>query len=151
MSPKIWGPVIWTLIHSLAYNINAEDKKSIQELYYVISNMISSVPCPTCSSDGAAIIKTIPANRINTKTDIMNTLIYVHNRVNTKLSKPQFNPLDNESKYKNVNLVSYVNQYHHIMTQRKYNRDLMHGWRMKRCIAQFVSYMTNNKNLFNIK
>lgn len=151
MSPKIWGPVIWTLIHSLAYNINAEDKKSIQELYYVISNMISSVPCPTCSSDGASIIKTIPANRINTKTDIMNTLIYVHNRVNTKLSKPQFNPLDNESKYKNVNLVSYVNQYHHIMTQRKYNRDLMHGWRMKRCIAQFVSYMTNNKNLFNIK
>ena len=81
----------------------------------------------------------------------MNTLIYVHNRVNTKLSKPQFNPLDNESKYKNVNLVSYVNQYHRIMTQRKYNRDLMHGWRMKRCIAQFVSYMTNNKNLFNIK
>ena len=151
MSPKIWGPVIWTLIHSLAYNINAEDKKSIQELYYVISNMISSVPCPTCSSDGAAIIKTIPANRINTKTDIMNTLIYVHNRVNTKLSKPQFNPLDNESKYKNVNLVSYVNQYHRIMTQRKYNRDLMHGWRVKRGITQFVSYMTNNKNLFNIK
>jgi hypothetical protein len=149
MSPKIWGPVVWTLIHSLTYNINTEDRRSIQELYYVINNMISSVPCPTCSKDGIAIMKTIRVNSINTKSDLVNIMIHVHNRVNSKLSKPQFNPIDNDKTYKDVNLVSYLNHYIHIMTKRKYNTNLMHGMGMNRCIKEFISYIMKNKNLFN--
>lgn len=150
MSPKTWGPIIWTLIHSLTYNINTDDSSRIRELYYVISNMISSVPCPACSEHGVSIMKKIQINDINTKTDLVNVMIYIHNRVNAKLSKPQFDPKPAENKYRNSNLLLYIREYKNIMTHRVYNRNMTHGWGMSRCIKRFLSYMANNKGLFDI-
>jgi len=149
MPPKNWGPPIWYLIHGLTYNIKSEKVEDIHNLFRICALIISSLPCPKCSLDGMNIMKSVNLRNIKTKDDIIYIMFCVHNKVNNKLSKPQFKFDDFNTLYRRLNITKCIHQYKDIMTSRQMRAgNINHNWNMNKCIAKFMEYIILNKNLF---
>ena len=105
MKPYVWGPFIWYLIHTIAYNIDDDDyfqehKTSYFKFYESLKSLI---PCPICRNHLSRIMKDKKLYECNNKNDLINWTILIHNKVNKKLKKPNFNPINYKKLYKTIN------------------------------------------------
>lgn len=87
MDPHIWGPGLWLALHSITLNYpddpSPRDKENTRKFFeYVGYNL----PCFFCRDNYARHLKEYPI-QLDTKTDLVNWLIDIHNDVNKELGK----------------------------------------------------------------
>ena len=88
MDPKIWGPGAWLFLHTITLNYShdptPQEKSDIKEFFRLAGRLL---PCFYCRENYARHLKEYPI-QVDTKTDLVNWLIDVHNDVNKELGKP---------------------------------------------------------------
>ena len=111
MSPNIWGPPTWTLLHCLAAKIKEDKFREISpQLFLIIKNICANLPCPDCAMHATQFFARVNLSHIKTKTDFKQLIYVFHNMVNKRKNKPMYN-INNLNLYNNVNLVSAFNNF----------------------------------------
>ena len=80
--PSIWGPQLWSVLHSLP-----ESAKSLEKLKNCLQNLC--LPCQACQSHYDEYLSENPASLIGTRTEAFDWIFNLHNEVNTRLGKPR--------------------------------------------------------------
>jgi hypothetical protein len=87
MNPDVWGPGLWTFIHTIAYAFpemaTAKDREESTAFLYTLRNVI---PCPGCQEEYSKYISVNPPDLI-TKDRFIDWTIELHNDVNGRLNK----------------------------------------------------------------
>ena len=100
MEPNIWGPAAWLFLHSVTFQYPENPSHLDKEKYYTFFRSIQNVlPCPNCREHYKQNLKDIPI-RLDSREDLVEWLIDVHNEVNKKNYKRE---LSYEEVYKNYN------------------------------------------------
>jgi hypothetical protein len=104
MSPiQSWGPITWSLFHSLAEQIKDEDFKDLHlNMFQIIKRICNFLPCPECSKHATKFLSKIDIKHISCKSDFKGMLFCFHNVVNNKKNKSLFH-------FKNINIYSKTN------------------------------------------
>ena len=100
----LWGKTTWTLFHCMAEKI---DESFYRKNKYLILDMIKKIcnnlPCPDCARHASAFMSTVNVNSVPNKREFRAMLYVFHNRVNSRLGKPQFKH-KNLNQHKNLNI-----------------------------------------------
>ena len=88
----IWGPALWTLLHSSAERIGLQQLKRLPQeesriWINVLSSLRYSLPCPLCKKHFTAYFSNNPIVHVE-KDSIREWLFQLHERVNQQTSKP---------------------------------------------------------------
>jgi hypothetical protein len=94
--PTIWGPFFWHTIHIVALgypkNPTYTDKKCAKEFYESLAFLI---PCTVCREHYKEHITKNPLTPyLDTKKDLLQWTINIHNQVNIKLGKPEWTEME---------------------------------------------------------
>lgn len=88
MDPHVWGPGAWLFLHSITLNYphdpTPRDKENIVSLFTMVGK---NLPCFYCRENYLRHLKEYPI-QTNSKIELVNWLIDVHNDVNKELGKP---------------------------------------------------------------
>jgi hypothetical protein len=90
MSTKIWGPPMWTSLHTITFsypiNPTEEDKKQYKEFFTLVGNIL---PCILCKKSYNEFIKSgetkLDDKVMSNKDTLTKWLYHLHNKVNLKL------------------------------------------------------------------
>ena len=90
MEPNIWGKHAWIFLHSVSMNYPDNPSKLDKDRYKNFFESIQYIlPCEICKTHYANHINKIPINTaLNSRRDLVEWLINVHNEVNKYLNKP---------------------------------------------------------------
>jgi hypothetical protein len=96
MPPAVWGPIFWHTIHIVALGYsktpNYSEKKAAKEFYESLAFVI---PCPVCREHYAQHLKENPLTpNLDSREDLFNWTVMIHNKVNKDLGKPEVSPLE---------------------------------------------------------
>ena len=87
MNKNIWGPKVWTFIHTVTINypVNPEpiDKEQVTTLLYAISD---TLPCDACKEHFRRTIDKYPPN-VRSRKELFKWGVDIHNKVNKRLNK----------------------------------------------------------------
>lgn len=83
VEPKLWGPSIWSTLHTTA--LFADSSKKYSDFQVLVSGLSELLPCKSCRDDFSHYVKlnpvTVPA---------FEWTVRLHNSVNKKLRKTEF-------------------------------------------------------------
>lgn len=152
MSPKEWGPPIWTFFHCLAESIKEEHFSYIgASCFNIIKIICKNLPCPDCSNHATQILSKINFQHIKNKQTFINLIYIFHNMVNKKKQKELFNVLE-LNKYKNKNIIEAYNQFIKVYQTKGNMKLLADSFARSNTIKVIKNYLMNNINNFhNIK
>lgn len=90
--PTVWGPFFWHTIHIVALgypkNPNYTDKKCAKEFYESLAFLL---PCSVCREHYKEYLAKKPITPfLDTKKDLLQWTIDIHNEVNKMLGKPEW-------------------------------------------------------------
>jgi hypothetical protein len=90
MKSQVWGPIIWYLIHSVAYGIEDDEYFIKYKNYYFnfYDSLKKIIPCPICRNHFHKLMKHKDFNNCNSKKDVIQWANQKHNEVNKQLHKP---------------------------------------------------------------
>jgi hypothetical protein len=112
MSPKTWGPPIWTLFHTLAEKIKEDKFNSVgPQVFRFITSICNNLPCPECTSHAKSFLSKVDARRVNSKKALQDLLFIFHNIVNKRKNKHLFKYIDFLTVYKSKNVVATFNEF----------------------------------------
>ena len=87
MNKNIWGPKVWSFIHTVTINYpvkpETSDKEHVTTLLYAISD---TLPCDTCKEHFKKIINKHPPD-VKSRETLFNWGVNIHNLVNKRLKK----------------------------------------------------------------
>ena len=93
MNPKIWGPKLWFIIHTIALNFPENpsyDEKRIHEDFF--NSLVFLIPCEKCRIHYRQHINNNPVvNHLKDSDTLFRYTIDLHNQVNKKLNKRTYN------------------------------------------------------------
>ena len=109
--PKVWGPAVWSLFHTLAEKVNANAYPHLaRQMFNLIVRICRFLPCPECSTDAGNFLAKIKIENLKTKEDFKKTFYLFHNYVNAKKRSPMFNYI-NLNIYQRYRLIPIVNNF----------------------------------------
>ena len=109
--PKVWGPAVWSLFHTLAEKVNANAYPHLaRQMFNLIVRICRFLPCPECSTDAGNFLAKIKVENLKTKEDFKKTFYLFHNYVNAKKRTPMFNYI-NLNIYQRYRLIPIVNNF----------------------------------------
>jgi hypothetical protein len=109
--PEVWGPVIWSLFHTLSEKISEHSYNKIYpQLFLQFQKICKFLPCPECSRDASIFLEKIKIRNLKTKHDFKNLFYLFHNYVNAKKRKQLFN-YANINIYKNYRIMNVINKF----------------------------------------
>ena len=89
MDPKIWGPKLWFVIHTIALNYPdnpSYEQKRIHEDFF--NNLVFLIPCEKCRVHYRQHINNNPiVNHLTNSDTLFRYTIEIHNEVNKTLNK----------------------------------------------------------------
>ena len=92
MEPKIWGPKLWFIIHTIALNYPDNptyDQKRIHEDFF--NSLVFLIPCEKCRIHYRQHINNNPVvNHLTDSNTLFKYTIDLHNEVNKTLNKKQY-------------------------------------------------------------
>jgi hypothetical protein len=142
--PEVWGPPIWTLFHVLAEKINERAYPFYAgQLFSVIKNICSALPCPECTSDASIFLGKIKILDLKTKTDFKNMVYLFHNYVNAKKRKRLYNYSGLEV-YKNYNIVNVFNRFISVYHTRGNMKLLAESFQRQNIIKTIRAWFSKN-------
>jgi len=94
--PTTWGPFFWHTMHlvALGYPVKPTyaEKRAAKEFFESFTHLI---PCPICKLHYADHIKQNPITpSLDTKKDLFQWTVKIHNLVNKDLNKPEYSDTD---------------------------------------------------------
>ena len=90
MEPTIWGPHAWTFLHSITFQYPENPTDMEKQKYYTFFNSLkNTLPCPNCREHYAQNYEKIPI-RLDTRNELIEWLIDIHNSVNTMIGKREY-------------------------------------------------------------
>jgi len=121
-----WGAPTWFLLHTLAEKVKDESFNNIRmQLFDVIKNICSNLPCPKCSGHAIEYFKKINFNSIITKQDLKLMLFRFHNEVNINKGFAQFNEFDLDDKYSNAVTINIIHNFMFYFQEKSKNVDMI--------------------------
>ena len=142
--PEVWGPPIWTLFHVLAEKINERVYPFYAgQLFSVIKNICSALPCPECTSDASIFLGKIKIQDLKTKVDFKNMVYFFHNYVNAKKRKRLYNYSGLEV-YKKYNIVNVFNRFISVYHTRGNMKLLAESFQRQNIIKNIRAWFTKN-------
>ena len=90
--PSTWGPFFWHTMHLVALGYPSKptyaEKRAAKEFFESFTHLI---PCPTCKMHYAEHLKNNPLTpSLDTRHDLFQWTIRIHNLVNKDLGKPEY-------------------------------------------------------------
>lgn len=99
MKNSQWGPSAWLFLHSISFqypeNPTEEDKNNFKQLFESLQN---TLPCPRCREHYQQNLKENPI-QLNSRNDLIQWVIDIHNAVNEKNSKKIYSRKEVEDLY----------------------------------------------------
>ena len=94
--PSTWGPFFWHTMHLVALGYPTKptyaEKRAAKEFFESFTHLI---PCPICKLHYADHIKQNPITpSLDTKKDLFQWTVKIHNLVNKDLNKPEYSDTD---------------------------------------------------------
>jgi len=147
--PTIWGPKIWSFLHTLIEKIKEEYFHIIGfPTFNIIKQICKHLPCPDCSLHATQFLSKVNFKHIKTKNDFK-TLFYIfHNVVNKKKSKEMFNVVDLNI-YKTKNIINEYNQFVTFYHTKGNHKLIADSFARDITIKQVKSFLLNNSKYFN--
>ena len=111
MEPNIWGPSAWLFLHSVTFQY-PENPTEVEKLNYnhFFTSLQHVLPCPTCRKHYKENLEKLPI-ALNSKKELIEWLIDIHNEVNIIYHKKQFTYEEVYQKYKKLyNPSNYFNK-----------------------------------------
>lgn len=89
MDPEIWGPHAWVFLHTITLNYpnnpTIYDKQNYKNFFI---NLHHILPCEWCSKNYIHHLQKYPIdNYLNTKKNLIEWLIHIHNEINKLFNK----------------------------------------------------------------
>jgi len=106
-----WGPIIWHIIHNIAYNCNENDLIINKPKYIIFYKHIAAIiPCVICKSEYNGMIRLFPPEKYFTsKQNLIAWTVHIHNTVNRKLNKKIYRDIsDVKDFYENTDIIPYI-------------------------------------------
>jgi hypothetical protein len=104
MNPKFWGPHAWIFLHSLTFNYPKEPTDKDKQIYISFFKSLEHIlPCEKCAYHYKRHLEEYPIEEaLETRENMVQWLISVHNEVNKELGKPlyTYDQVIEEYKYK---------------------------------------------------
>jgi hypothetical protein len=147
--PEVWGPPIWTFLHTLAEKIK-EDQYQIlgTGLVFHIKRIVSHLPCPDCSRHASRFLNSLPPERLSNKTDLKNALYILHNSVNRRKNKP-LQPLTFLDNYKQKNVVKTYEDFIKVYKTRGNMKLLTDSFQRQLIVHNLKKWLLTNLHSFN--
>ena len=103
MDPKIWGPKLWFVMHTIALNYpdnpTYQDKRNHEDFFNMLSHMI---PCEKCRIHYRQNLDKYPIiQHLDNSDKLFRYTILIHNEVNEMLNKPKLSYEEVVKFYKN--------------------------------------------------
>lgn len=138
---KIWSHPTWKFFHIFAENVNESFYNRNKDIcLQIIKTICGILPCPYCKSHASNYMKHIHIQHLPTKKHFIDMLLTFHNKVNSRLHKPQF-PKKNLIQYKGLDIVRAVD----IMCHKLKSFDHQGLFKMK-VLASDYSVLDNIQN-----
>ena len=104
MDPEIWGPPAWIFLHTITLNYpnnpTIYDKQNYKKFF---TNLNYILPCEWCSKNYNHHLQKYPIdNYLNTKKNLIQWLINIHNEVNKLFNKKTINYTEFITIYKKI-------------------------------------------------
>ena len=116
MDPKIWGPKLWFVMHTIALNYpdnpTYQDKRNHEDFFNMLSYMI---PCEKCRIHYRQNLDKYPIiQHLDNSDKLFRYTILIHNEVNEMLNKPKLSYEEVVKFYKNsynqgIRVESFIN------------------------------------------
>jgi len=138
---EAWSIPTWYMFHGVAEKININffnrERETILKFFLLVC---SSLPCPICQHSATLYLKKEKFEQVvKTKEDLINFLYDMHNWVNKKLNKKEYNKLGLEM-YKRIN----INQCIRLWVQRFFRTYYVHNnfnqWRRNMIIDEVKKF-----------
>lgn len=146
--PEIWGPPIWTFLHTLAEKIQEDNYSSLGNgLIFHIRRIVAYLPCPECSRHASSFFSKLPSNKLQTKNDLKNALFVLHNLVNQRKHKPlaELSILDT---YKNKTVVQTYEQFIKVYKTRGNMKLLTESFQRQLVVTGLKKWLLTNIEAF---
>ena len=113
LDPNIWGPHYWFFLHTISMTYpNRPNSVTKKKYYELIHNMPTFIPVEKMSSDFSKLLDLYPITPyLDTRESVIRWIWFIHNKINSKLDKPQITLNDFYIKYyeeykpKNIKLI----------------------------------------------
>ena len=151
MSPKNWGPPIWTFFHTLAEKINEDKFQTVgPELFRFISSICNNLPCPECTIHAKYFLSKVDPRRVNSKKSLQDLLFVFHNVVNKRNKKPMFRYVEFVGAYKNKNVVDTFNDFLTAYSTDGNMKLMTENFHRKRFLVGFKKWFALNITNFDL-
>ena len=105
MYPTVWGPVYWDFLHfaTMGYPVTNPSNEVKNAFKTLLLQFGKFIPCVPCAKTYDSLIFTVDLDSALTSRDKLAHLVFeLHNRVNLKLHKKQYNWQTFQKKYNNA-------------------------------------------------
>ncbi len=104
LPPEVWGPIFWSTFHlvSMAYpdTPTYPEKRAAKEFF---NSMTHLLPCPVCREHYREILAAMPVDSwLDDRKSLTEWVWTLHNRVNTRLGKPEITQAEFMERYKEM-------------------------------------------------
>lgn len=109
-----WGTSTWRMFHWFSQNINDEFYiKNRAIIHYLISNIISCLPCPTCRGHAIAFMNKHKLQICKNKEQLKHYFFVFHNIVNDrkKVKNPDKSILEKYGKMNGIAVLNHWKKY----------------------------------------
>jgi hypothetical protein len=144
--PEIWGPIIWTFLHTLAEKVYESSYPELADsLFSYIYRICMVLPCPDCSNHAKRFLSNIKKESLRTKEDLRGMLFMFHNAVNRRKNKSHFPKNKLSEMYQPKNIIHAYQDFVHIYGEQSGNiRLLSDSFQRKILLKQLKKWLLQN-------
>lgn len=147
--PEVWGPPIWTFLHTLVEKI--DEKKFLElgpALVFHIRRIVTYLPCPDCSRHASRFFSQLPPDKYSSKKELKNALFVLHNLVNKRKNK-KLMPISVLDDYKNKNIIYTYENFIRVYKTRGNMKLLTESFQRQIIVSGFKKWLLKNIKSFN--
>ena len=146
----IWGPHLWTLLHSSAEKIGSQPIKRLPAeatriWIGLLSSLRYSLPCPVCKKHFTDYYSSHPIHNLN-KDTITSWLFTLHCQVNERTGKPNTITIEQLTELYNkpINFTAHLNVLYEQMTKA-----IRIGWSARDDVQRTVRFLQELRRFYD--
>ena len=149
VSSNIWGPVIWTFLHTMIEKL--KNDKHAKELFDMICLIITHLPCPSCSAHAKLYLNrnSKKTSCLTTKQQVKDFLFTFHNNVNLRVNKKQLIYEDFKDFYKTHKLNLTFNHFRNVYNTRGNMVLIVESFQRNIALKKISHWFITNRSYFN--
>lgn len=146
MKKDVWGPIIWTFLHTLTLRIKPEFfENEKKDLIRIVLNVCSNLPCPTCALHATSYLTNKKISNITQKEHLVLLLFNLHNDANQRTKKETISLEMFYSIYEKIDLYKACNNYIKLMKTSHYSEKMMlYSFQKREFLNKLFNYLKDN-------